>query len=79
MEAWLSTTVPTMGPTGRTNVNDVMAMASHTQTTYPVVSLLLCDDAPPCKSLTNELALCWIQDCRHDTRLLPHVPHQCAL
>jgi hypothetical protein len=35
-------------------------VAYHTQTAYPVVELLVCDDAPQCNWLTAELALCWV-------------------
>lgn len=75
VDAWLCTTVPTMGPTVRKGVNDAIA-ASPTRTASPIVSLFLCDEASPCNARTAERALCWIHDCRHDKKLLPRFsPH----
>lgn len=40
----------------------------------PVVRLLICDDAPQCTVVTEELALCWVHAGRHDKKLVPYVP-----
>jgi len=48
--------------------------AYHRQTDVPVVDILLADDAPQFKKLTEELALCWIHEGRHYNRLDPVVP-----
>jgi len=80
VEAWLSATVPKMRPTVRKCVKDAMAIAAYrTQTAYPVVSLLLCDDASPFNALTSELALCWVHEFRHYKKLLPRFTHHCTL
>jgi hypothetical protein len=42
---------------------------------WPVVRLVLCDDAPQWKWLTEELALCWIHEGRHYKKLMPYVAH----
>jgi hypothetical protein len=79
-EAWLSATLPKMGPTVRKLVKDAMAIAAyHTQTEYPVVSLLLCDDAAQFHALTAELALCWIHEFRHYKKLIPRFSHHVTL
>ncbi|MBU1117329.1 MAG: transposase [Bacteroidetes bacterium] len=41
---------------------------------YPVVKILLCDDAPQFKIITEELALCWVHDGRLYKKLSPVVP-----
>jgi len=39
----------------------------------PIVELLLCDNAPQFKLITDELSLCWVHDGRHYKRLRPVV------
>ena len=46
----------------------------HQDIGMPIVKVLLCDDAPQFKLITNELALCWVHDGRHYKRLIPIVP-----
>jgi hypothetical protein len=40
---------------------------------FPIVRLLLCDDAPQFQCLTDDLALCWVHDGRHYKKLEPVV------
>jgi hypothetical protein len=40
---------------------------------WPVVRLLLCDDAPQFALITDELALCWVHEGRHYKKLTPAV------
>jgi hypothetical protein len=49
--------------------------AYHSQQEIPVVKLLICDDAPQFKRITEELALCWIHDARYYKKLTPAVAH----
>jgi hypothetical protein len=71
----LDTSLPTLSVQGRKSVMEQMALAAYrAQTTVPVVSLLLCDDAPQFPGLTPELGLCWIHDGRHYQKLTPHLP-----
>ena len=59
----LDSHLPKLGATLRKHVKDALAIAAYrTQTTYPVVKLLLCDDAPQFNGLTAQLALCWIHE-----------------
>ena len=46
----------------------------HQQTDFPVIPILLTDDAPQFKLLTYEQALCWIHDGRNYKKLHPVVP-----
>jgi hypothetical protein len=59
-------------------VKDMLAIAAyHAQRAppYPVIPLLVCDDAPQWAMLTEELALCWVHDGRAYKRLEPHLVH----
>ena len=49
--------------------------AYHAQLEFPVIRLVICDDAPQFKLVTEELALCWIHDGRHYKKLVPYVAH----
>lgn len=72
--------LPTMGPTVRKKVKDALAIASYrTQSSYPIVDLLICDDAPQFNWLTAHLALCWIHEFRHYKKLIPRFTHHCTL
>ena len=47
--------------------------AYHAQQEFPIVDLLVCDDAPQYTQLTEELAGCWVHDGRHYKKLMPVV------
>ena len=50
------------------------------QTDFPVIKMLMADDAPQFKLISEYLCVCWIHDGRHDKKLMPIVPiHQAAL
>ncbi len=66
---------PAQGKLHRTRIMEAAAIASyHCERGISIVEVLLCDDAPQFKLLTNELALCWVHDGRHYKRLTPVVP-----
>jgi len=68
--------LPKLGSRQRDRVLDAAAVAAyHAQSEFPIVRLLVCDDAPQFKLVTEELALCWIHDGRHYKKLTPHVAH----
>jgi hypothetical protein len=72
--------LPKHGANLRKSVKEALAIASYrSQTTYPVVELLLCDDAPQFNGLTVELALCWIHEYRHYKKLTPRFLAHCHL
>ncbi len=65
----------TKGKNTKTRIMEAAAIAAyHLQTRVPVVDILLADDAPQFKRLTDKLALCWIHEGRHYNRLEPIVP-----
>jgi hypothetical protein len=58
-------------------VLDALAVAAYqAQVEWPIVRLLLCDDAPHFRLITDELALCWVHEGRHYKKLTPTVPLQ---
>lgn len=70
-----------LGPQQRARIEEACAIAAYReQTAIPVVEILLCDDAPQFKLLTQHIALCWIHDGRHYKKLRPVAPqHKKAL
>lgn len=68
--------LPNLGPQQRSHVLDAAAVAAyHAQMEFPVIRLLICDDAPQFKLVTQELALCWIHDARLYKKLDPCMPY----
>jgi hypothetical protein len=66
---------PNKGKIHRTRIMEAAAIAAyHDQTEFPVVQVLLSDDAPQFKQLTWEQALCWVHDGRNYKKLEPIVP-----
>jgi Transposase IS66 family len=71
----LDTHLPTLGCQQRKWVVDATAIAAYRAATdWPSVRLLLGDDAPQWTLLTEDLALCWVHEGRHYTKLEPVVP-----
>ena len=76
-EAQINTLLDPLQPGSRqrSRILEAAAIAAyHQETDLPVVKLLLCDDAPQFKLLSEELALCWVHDGRHYKKLNPIVP-----
>jgi len=68
--------LPALGSQTRRRILEAAAVAAYqTQQDFPVIELLLCDDADQFKRLTQALALCWVHDGRHYKKLTPVVPH----
>lgn len=77
LDEWLDSHLPKLGPPLRKLIKDALAIAAYrTQPLWPVVELLICEDAPAGNWLTLELALCWIHEFRHYKKLTPHIPIQ---
>lgn len=53
----------------------VALTAYHTQTDFPIVPILLTDDAAQPRHITLYQALCWIHEGRHYKKLTPFVEH----
>src|SRR2546428_11744221 len=80
MQALLEEHLPGLGPQQRKWILDAMAVAAyHADVEFPVVRLLVCDDAPQFTLVTEELALCWVHEGRHYKKLMPAIPYHQAL
>ncbi len=80
MQALLETYLPGLGPQQRKWILDATAVAAyHADVEFPVVRLLVCDDAPQVTLVTEELALCGVHEGRHYKKLLPSIPYHQAL
>src|SRR5947209_7807612 len=76
LDTLLDEHLPKLGEQLRKLIKDGEAEAAYrTQTAFPVVELLVCDDAPQFNWLTVELALCWIHEFRHYKKLIPHIAY----
>lgn len=72
--ALLEKHLPKLGPRQRAHILDAAAVAAyHQQLDFPVIDVLLCDDAPQFKFITAYLGLCWVHDGRHYKKLDPVV------
>jgi hypothetical protein len=70
-----------LGPQQQTRIREGLALAAyHAQGGWPVIRTLVCDDAPQFRLVTDDLALCWVHEGRHYTKLIASLPpHQRAL
>jgi hypothetical protein len=76
---WLEQQLPRLGQAHRHQILQAGAVAAyHAEVGFPVVRLLLCDDASQFKGVTEELALCWIHEGRHYKQLEPLIPYHQA-
>jgi len=70
--ALLEEHIPRLGPQQRAQILDAAAIGAYrVQQDVPVVEILVCDDAPPFKGVTADLALCWVHAGRHFKKLAP--------
>lgn len=75
-EALLNQHLPDLGPQQRRWIGEAAAVAAyHDQDEFPIVALLVCDDAGQFKRLTEALALCWIHEGRHYKKLMPAIDY----
>jgi len=71
---WLDEQLPKLGQQQRRHILEAAALAAyHAQQEFPIVDLLVCDDAPQYTQLTQDLAGCWVHDGRHYKKLMPVV------
>lgn len=68
--------LPALGQKQRKHILEAAAVSAyHAELEFPLVRLIVCDDAPQFKLVTEELGLCWIHDGRHYKKLEPFVAH----
>ncbi len=71
---------PQLGPQQYKWVLEGAAIAAyHTQDEFPIVLLLLCDDAKQFKRITETLALCWVHEGRHYKKLNPAIEYHAQI
>ena len=76
LDEWLDQHRPNLGRKACKHIKDALAIAAYqTQTAFPVVELLVCEDAPQGHWLTAELALCWVHEYRHYKKLTPRLAY----
>jgi len=76
----LAAASPRLGVQQQDRLREALAIGAYrAQTAWPVVRLLVCDDAPQFREVTEELALCWVHEGRHYKKLTPWVPLHRAL
>src|SRR6266702_2711398 len=76
LDEWLDEHLPKQVTKPRKLIKDSLAIAAyHPLTDYPVVDLLICDDASQFNWLTTELALCWVHEDRYYKMLTPCLPY----
>ena len=75
VEALIKEHLPKVGELNKSRILEASAIASyHQEAGYPVVEVLVCDDAAQFKLVALWLALCWVHDGRHYKKLSPVVP-----
>lgn len=71
----LSSILPKLGKQQRKEILDAAAIAAYwSQTDWPVIEILVCDDAPHYNKLTRSMMLCWVHEGRPYKKLQPFVP-----
>jgi len=76
IQQWIDCHLPHLNHTQQQAVLSALAIAAyHAQTDFPIVELLICDNAPQFKLITRELALCWVHEGRHYKKLDPSIAH----
>jgi len=74
LELVLHQHLPSLSDQARKWIYDALAVAAyHAETEWPVVRLLVCDDAPQWTWLSAELGLCWVHEGRHYKKLTPWI------
>lgn len=74
-EKLLTSIVPKLGKQQHKEVLDAAAIAAYwSQTDWPVIKILVCDDAPHYNKLTRSMMLCWVHEGRPYKKLQPFVP-----
>lgn len=68
-----------LGPQQRQRVREAAAWAAYrAQEAFPV-AMFVCDDAPQWREITEAVALCWVHDGRHYTKLCAYLGQHRAI
>lgn len=67
--------LPKLGHQQRKEITDAAAIAAYwSETDWPIIEILVCDDAPHYNKLTRRMMLCWVHEGRPYKKLNPIVP-----
>jgi len=70
----LTALLPNLGHQQRKEIIDAAAIAAYwAETDWPVIEILVCDDAPHYNKLTRRMMLCWVHEGRPYKKLHPVV------
>jgi hypothetical protein len=76
LEALVQTHLGRLNDQQQARVFEAAALtAYHSQTTTPIVPVLISDDAPQFRFITAEHSLCWVHEGRHYKKLMPVVDY----
>jgi regulator of replication initiation timing len=71
----LTALLPQLGHQQRKEIKDAAAIAAYwSETDWPVIEILVCDDAPNYNKITRRKMLCWVHEGRPYKKLHPVVP-----
>jgi hypothetical protein len=63
-----------LGPQQQTRIREALGLgAAHAREDWPRISTLVCDDAAAFRLVTADLALCWVHEGRHYTKLVAYL------
>jgi hypothetical protein len=63
-----------LGPQQQTRIREALVLgAMHAREDWPRVTTLVCDDAAAFRLVTDDLALCWVHEGRHYTKLVAYL------
>jgi len=67
--------LPKLGHQQRKEITDAAAIVAYwAETDWPIIEILVCDDAPHYNKLTRRMMLCWVHEGRPYKKLNPIVP-----
>jgi FtsZ-binding cell division protein ZapB len=76
LREWLERDLARLNDQQQARILEAAALTAwYEQTAWPMVSLLLSDDAPQFSLITAEQALCWVHEGRHYKKLTPFFAH----
>jgi len=77
---WVSQDLSRLNEQQQARVFEAAALSAYyQQSTTPIVSLLISDDAPQFRSITQEHALCWVHEGRHYKKMSPYLDYHRTL
>lgn len=80
MVQWVNQDLSGLNEQQQARVFEAAALSAyHQQSTTPIISTLISDDAPQFQAITHEQALCWVHEGRHYKKLSPYLDYHRTL